>query len=175
MREAAARRVPVLGICLGAQLLAHALGGTVRRMPQRMVAWPEVRRLPAADGDPVVGSLAPTVRALHWNEDAFELPEGAVELLSRAAAGGEAFRFGESAWGIQFHPEADAAALDGWYSESVVWLAEAGLAEEAAREADRLHLPGQSGTAEAVFGGFAAVVAATPGRQRPAPARHAAR
>jgi GMP synthase (glutamine-hydrolysing) len=167
MREAAEAGVPVLGVCLGSQLLAHALGGTVRRMPQRMVEWAEVRRLPAAEGDPVFGSLAPSVRALHWNEDAFDVPEGAVELLSRAGPGGEAFRYGESVWAVQFHPEADAAALDGWYAESVNWLAEAGVAEAAAREADRLHLPNQSGTAEAVFGGFASVVAAAPARVRP--------
>lgn len=167
MREAADRGVPVLGVCLGSQLLAHAHGGAVRRMPRRMVEWAVVRRLPAAEGDPVFGSLAPSIRALHWNEDAFDVPDGAVEMLSRAGPGGEAFRYGDSAWAVQFHPEADAAALDGWYAESVDWLAEAGVAEEAAREADRLHLPGQSSTAEAVFGGFAAVVAAGPVRQRP--------
>jgi GMP synthase (glutamine-hydrolysing) len=158
LREAVEAGVPVLGVCLGGQLLAHALGGTVDRMPQRMVEWAEVSRLPPAECDPVFGELPESVRALHWNEDAFTVPDGAVELLSRAGPGGEAFRFGESAWGIQFHPEADALILEGWY-EDVDWLAEAGVEEEAARAADELHLPGQRATAEGIFGGFARYVA----------------
>jgi GMP synthase (glutamine-hydrolysing) len=158
LRAAVDRGVPVLGVCLGGQVLAHALGGKVERMPVRMVEWAEVSRLTSADGDPLFGGLPEKVRALHWNEDAFSVPEGAVELLSRAGPGGEAFRFGESAWGIQFHPEADAAALDGWYAD-VDWLAEAGVAEKAAREADKVHLPAQQATAERIFGGFARYVA----------------
>ena len=157
LREEAHRGTPVLGVCLGGQLLAHALGGRVERMPVRMVEWAEVERTPAAEGDAVIGGLPGAVRALHWNEDCFEVPSGAVELLSRAGPGGEAFRWGESAWGIQFHPEADAPALEGWYAD-VEWRAEAGVEEAAAREADRVHLPGQAATAEGIFGGFAAYV-----------------
>src|SRR5215212_126633 len=124
MREAARRGVPQLGVCLGGQLLAHALGGRVTRMPCRIVEWAEVRRLPEAADDPIFGGLPPAVRALHWNEDGFEPPPGATELLSRACHGAAAFRMGQ-AWGIQFHPEPDAAALESWYSLSDNWLAEA--------------------------------------------------
>jgi GMP synthase (glutamine-hydrolysing) len=123
-----------------------------------MVTWAEVEKLPAADSDPVIGVLPNPVRALHWNEDGFSIPQGAVELLSRAGEGGEAFRWRDSAWGIQFHPEADADVLDGWYAD-VDWLHEAGVEEQAAREADRVHLPGQRATAEGIFGGFARFVA----------------
>jgi GMP synthase-like glutamine amidotransferase len=166
LREEAERGTPLLGVCLGGQLLAHALGGTVERLPQRIVAWCEVQKLPAAEGDPVIGPLPSRVRALHWNEDGFTIPPGAVELLTRAAEGGEAFRWRDNAWGIQFHPEADEEALEGWYTD-VDWLAEAGVEEDAAREADRLHLPGQLATAEGIFGGFARYVMAS----RTAPAR----
>ena len=158
LREGVERGMPVLGVCLGGQLLAHALGGTVDRMQRRMVEWTEVERLPAADGDPVFGELPDHVFALHWNEDAFSVPDGAIELLSRAGPGGEAFRYGESAWGIQFHPEADGPNLDNWYAD-VEWLQEAGVEEEAARAADQVHLPGQRATAERIFGGFARYVA----------------
>jgi GMP synthase-like glutamine amidotransferase len=159
LREEAKRGTPILGVCLGGQLLAYALGGSVERLRRRIVAWAPVEKLPGAEGDPVIGSLPSPVRALHWNEDGFTYPPGAVELLSRAAPeGGEAFRWGQSAWGIQFHPEADADALEGWYSD-VDWLAEAGVEEEAARAADRVHLPGQRATAEGIFGGFARYVA----------------
>ena len=160
LRDEAERGTPILGVCLGGQLLAHALGGHVDQLPRRIVTWAEVEKLPAAEGDPVVGGLPNPVRALHWNEDGFTIPPGGVELLSRAADGGEAFRWGDNAWGIQFHPEADAEALEGWYSD-VAWLTEAGVEERAAREADRIHLPGQRATAAEIFGGFASFVASS--------------
>src|SRR5438105_11749524 len=89
LREEAERGTPVLGVCLGGQLLAHALGGTVERLPRRIVEWVEVEKLPGATDDPVIGPLPDRVRALHWNEDGFTVPEGAVELLSRATEAGE--------------------------------------------------------------------------------------
>src|SRR3954454_9294928 len=165
LQAEAERGTPILGVCLGGQLLAHALGGKVERLPQRIVAWAEVEKLPAAEGDPVIGPLPNPVRALHWNEDGFTVPPGAVELLTRATEAGEAFRWGQNAWGIQFHPEADEEALEGWYSDGD-WVTEAGVEETAAREADRLHLPGQLATAEGIFGGFARYVA-----RRTAPVR----
>ena len=160
LRECVEGGVPVFGVCLGAQLLAHALGGRVARLPQRMVDWRPVETLPGAVGDPVTGALPEGAMALHWNEDGFEPPAGAVELLARVGAGAEAFRVGDSAWGIQFHPEVDPEALDGWYGEGGRELAEAGVTEDRARAADALYLPGQRGLSEALFGGFARVVAA---------------
>jgi GMP synthase (glutamine-hydrolysing) len=154
----------VLGVCLGGQLLAHALGAPVRRMERRMVEWAEVERLPAADGDPLFDALPVPVMALHWNEDCFELPEGSVELLSRAGPGVEAFRWRERAWGIQFHPEVDEPILEDWYRGWPRELAEAGVSEEVARRADARHLPGQRATARALFRSFAAEVAAAPAR-----------
>jgi GMP synthase (glutamine-hydrolysing) len=159
LREATAREVPVLGVCLGAQLLAHALGGEVRRLSRRHLAWPELVALPAAAGDPVLGALPAGAAGVHWNEDGFALPPGAVELLRSPAASGEGFRAGRRAWGVQFHPELDEAALQGWYRDWGYALGEAGVTEEAARAADREHMPGQAALSEAIFGGFARVVA----------------
>jgi GMP synthase (glutamine-hydrolysing) len=141
MRQAVAAGVPVLGVCLGAQLLAHALGGKVMRRPRRLVAW-----------TPLAGEWEGY--ALHWNEDGFEPPPGAVELLERPDGFCEAFRLG-SATGIQFHPEVDAAALDGWYAEWGEVLEPAGVTEADARAADARHLPGQAALAETIFGEFA--------------------
>ena len=161
LRECVARSVPVFGVCLGGQLLAHALGGSVARLPRRMVEWTPVEPLPAAADDPVAGAVPAGAMALHWNEDGFEPPVGAVELLARVSPGGEMFRVGECAWGIQFHPEIDGPGLDDWYAESGGReLAEAGVAEAAARAADARFLPGQRALSEALFGGFARVVAA---------------
>ena len=150
LREAVARDVPVLGICLGAQLLAHALGGTVRRLPRRAVRWSALRRVAA---DPLCGALPDPVYALHWNEDAIEPPPGATELLERGGLGCAAFRIG-SAWGVQFHADVDGPTLDGWYESYGDWLSAAEVDPAAARAADAEHLPGQPATAEAIFGGF---------------------
>jgi GMP synthase (glutamine-hydrolysing) len=160
LREAVEAGVPVFGVCLGAQLLAHALGGSVSRLPRRMVEWTPITLLDAAAGDPVMGALPEGAMALHWNEDGFEPPPGAVELLERVAEGGEAFRFGDHAWGVQFHPEVDADGLEGWYAEGGRELAQAGVTEEKARLADSEHLPAQLALSTALFGGFARVVAA---------------
>jgi GMP synthase-like glutamine amidotransferase len=159
LRRAVEDGTPVLGVCLGAQLLAHALGGRVRRLDRRMVEWTPLVPLPAADGDPVLGRLPQGAAGLHWNEDGFDVPPGATVLLRSPNGSGEAFRAGECAWGVQFHPEIDEPALESWYEDWGAELEQAGVAEAAARAADRRHLPGQAALSEALFGGFGRVVA----------------
>ena len=163
LRDATARGVPVLGVCLGAQLLAHAHGGEVGELERRHLAWPELLPLPAADGDPVLGALPPGSAGIHWNEDGFALPPASVELLRSPAGTGEGFRIGERSWGVQFHPELDEPALEHWYERWHYALGEAGVAEAAARAADLEHLPGQRALSEAIFGSFALVAAGARG------------
>jgi GMP synthase (glutamine-hydrolysing) len=152
LRGAVDAGLPVLGICLGGQLLARALGADVRRSPRRTVAWHALE--PLAD-DPLLDG---PVCALHWNEDVFDLPRGAVELLGPRREGVEAFRYGACAWGLQFHPEVGGGTLDGWYATYGPWLAEAGVTEEHARAEDRRHLAAQEAQAERLFGAFARIV-----------------
>jgi GMP synthase (glutamine-hydrolysing) len=152
LRRAVVNGFPVLGICLGGQLLARALGAEVRRSPRRTVAW---HALDPLDADPLIHE--PMV-ALHWNEDVFDLPPGAFELLGPRREGVEAFRFGPRAWGLQFHPEVGGDTLDGWYATYGDWLAEAGVTEEEARAQDRVHLGAQEAQAERLFGAFARIV-----------------
>ena len=113
--------------------------------------------------------------ALHWNEDGIEPPPGAVEVYERPQGGrAEGFRVGRLAWGVQFHPEVDQAALDGWYAEWRELLEPAGVTEAGARDADARHLPGQAALSTAIFGAFARVVRSEPAA-RPTPDRSSAR
>jgi GMP synthase (glutamine-hydrolysing) len=111
LAEAVRRELPVLGICLGAQLLARALGAEVRPGERVELGFAPVEVSDA--GDPVLGGLAPSTDVLHWHGDVFELPDGAQPLASSALTEHQAFRFG-NAWGALFHPEADLALVEAW-------------------------------------------------------------
>jgi GMP synthase (glutamine-hydrolysing) len=162
IREAVRREIPFLGVCLGAQLLALAHGGEVSRLPKRLVAW--VPLTPLAD-DPIVDALPPDAHGLHWNQDGIEPPPTATELLHRPRGGrAEAFRLGPLAWGVQFHPELDQRALDGWYAEWSDLLEPAGVSEPDARAADARHMPAQAALSTAIFGAFSRVVRERAGR-----------
>ncbi len=111
--DAVHRNIPVLGICLGAQLLASALGAWVRPGERPEIGFAPIEVLDPTD--PIVGALAPAQNVLHWHGDVFELPDGAQLLASSAQTVNQAFRFG-NAWGLLFHPEADAALVKAWLS-----------------------------------------------------------
>ncbi len=113
--------MPVLGICLGAQLLARALGARVMAGKRPEIGFDEIEVHDPED--PIVGPLAPRTNVLHWHGDVFDLPEGARRLASSPQTENQAFRLG-NAWALLFHPEADAALVE-------AWLGEPSMAEEA--------------------------------------------
>jgi GMP synthase-like glutamine amidotransferase len=108
--------VPVLGVCLGAQLLARAAGAAVYPAREPEIGWLEVER--TAVEDPVLGALPPRFTALQWHEYTYDLPAGAIE-LARSPVCNQAFRLGD-AWGVQFHPEITALHLEQWAEEDGV-------------------------------------------------------
>ena len=112
------RHTPVLGVCLGVQLLARAAGAWVGRMPEGPeIGWHAVDLTEAGVADPVVGALPPRFDALQWHHYTYALPAGAVE-LARSAACAQAFRLGEACWGVQFHPEVTEMQLQGWIDDT---------------------------------------------------------
>lgn len=111
LAEAVRRELPVLGICLGAQLLARALGAEVRPGERLELGYVPVEIL--EPDDPVLGALAPSTTVLHWHGDVFDLPDGATHLARSSQTEVQAFRQG-NAWGVLFHPESDFALLEAW-------------------------------------------------------------
>jgi GMP synthase (glutamine-hydrolysing) len=113
LRRLLADGVPLLGVCLGGQLLAKALHAPVRRMPSPEIGWFDVRLTPQAADDPVFGGLPERFTSFQWHSYAFELPRGAVP-LARNERCLQAFRAGASAWGIQFHAEVTGPSVEDW-------------------------------------------------------------
>jgi GMP synthase-like glutamine amidotransferase len=112
IREAVWRGVPVLGICLGAQLIARALGATVRRNPAKEIGWFDVDFAPEADSDPLFGGLSRET-VFHWHGETFDLPDGARLLASSELCRNQAFRMGDD-YGIQFHLEVMPEMIAEW-------------------------------------------------------------
>lgn len=119
VREAQGSGLPTLGICLGHQLIASALGGRVERNPRGQqvglipLGWTE-----ATVGDPLLGPLASPRRGVQWNDDIVTaLPDGATLLAETAYGEVQAVRYAPAMWGVQLHPEVDAATLQPWADE----------------------------------------------------------
>ena len=106
--------LPYFGACLGVQLLAAALGARVYPGAAPEVGILDVMRTEDGGSDPVASILPERFKTLQWHGDTFDLPEGAVSLFSSPAYPNQGFRFGEVAYGVQFHLEVDAALADEW-------------------------------------------------------------
>ena len=105
--------MPVLGVCLGAQLLAKAALAPVYRVESPELGWFDVELTADAADDPVFSRLPQRFEAFQWHYYTYDLPGGAVE-LARSAACTQAFRLGDSAWGIQFHAEVTLQQVESW-------------------------------------------------------------
>jgi len=114
LREAVGAGVPVLGVCLGAQQLAAALGADVHRGPTAEVGVGEVHLTREALGDPVFGPAPNPLPCVHWHADTFTLPDGAVRLAGNEAYENQAFRVGARTYGLQFHVEVTASLVAYW-------------------------------------------------------------
>jgi len=109
---------PVLGICLGAQLIAKALGSKVFPNKEKEVGWHPVELTKQADTDPVFGGVPPSLNVLHWHGDTFHLPSGAVHLARSSRCENQAFRWGRHTYGLQFHLEVTPSMVVSWARSS---------------------------------------------------------
>jgi GMP synthase (glutamine-hydrolysing) len=113
IRQALEIGLPLLGICLGSQLLAKALGSRVHANAVKEIGWYPLEWLPAAADDRLFGQRGATT-VFQWHGDTFDLPQEAVLLASGSSCKNQAFRWGTNAYGLQFHIEMTAAMLDDW-------------------------------------------------------------
>jgi GMP synthase-like glutamine amidotransferase len=116
LRDLVHRRVPLLGVCLGSQLVAEAAGGQARPAGRPEIGWHAVELTPEGAKDPVLGPLAPRFTAFQWHSYEFTLPPGATA-LARSDVCLQAYRVGDSAWGIQFHAEVTRADAETWIDD----------------------------------------------------------
>jgi len=137
-RRLAARR-PLLGICLGAQLMARALGARVAPMQRKEIGFAPLSLTPEGARSPLAGLGHQPV--LHWHGDQFSLPPGVAALAGTALCPHQAFTVGAHAMAWQFHLEVDPARIEQWLIGHAAELAQAGIAPAPLRDGARLHGP----------------------------------
>lgn len=152
-RRLAAGR-PTLGICLGAQLMARALGARVYPGPGKEIGWSPIALTQAGRVSPLASLDG--VAVLHWHGDTFDLPAGAECLASTDLCAHQAFALGRNALGLQFHGEVDGADIERWLIGHACEIAAAGLDPRALRADSGRHGPGLREAGTRLFAGWLA-------------------
>lgn len=119
IKQAIDSDIPILGICLGAQLIAAALGAEITRNPQPEIGWYDINRTSLGDIDPLLSNFEKTDKIFQWHNDTFEIPDNCEHLASTDTCKNQAFRYKDNVWGFQFHLEADEDMIKRWLSVPV--------------------------------------------------------
>jgi len=114
IRQAMARDIPVLGICLGAQLIAKALGAKVGPNPEKEIGWYDVAPTEEGNKDPLLAHFKEVEKIFQWHGETFDIPEGAIHLATSPGCPNQAFRYGDKTYAFQFHLEVDQAMIERW-------------------------------------------------------------
>jgi GMP synthase-like glutamine amidotransferase len=117
IRAAIDETVPILGVCLGAQLIAATLGAQVFRGPVKEIGWSPVSITLHGQVDSLLGYLPESATVFQWHDDGFDLPAGAIRLASSVNYSNQAFRVGKSIYGLQFHLEVTPRMIERWIEE----------------------------------------------------------
>lgn len=114
IEDALKKKIPILGICLGSQMIAHVLGATVRKHTEREMGWYQIELTEAGTHDPVLKHFNKTETVFQSHGDTFEIPKEAVHLARSALCAGQAFRYQNNVYGFQFHIEIDQPTIKSW-------------------------------------------------------------
>ena len=114
IEDAMRREIPVLGICLGAQLIAKTLGAGIYRNPEKEIGWYDVSPTDHATSDPLLMPLQKTEKIFQWHGETFDIPHSTRHLAFSPLCANQAFRYGENVYGFQFHMEVDEAMIHRW-------------------------------------------------------------
>lgn len=147
--------IPVLGVCLGSQLLAAALGAEVKKGERKELGWHAVTLSDTAAHDPIFNGISTEFWPFHWHGDVFSLPQKAVGLASSRQTSHQAFRYGKNAYGILFHLEVTQGQVTQMLSDFADELCQAGGSASHIGEQTARHLPALQEIASTVFGRWA--------------------
>jgi GMP synthase (glutamine-hydrolysing) len=114
IKEAIQRGKAILGICLGAQLIAKALGAKVSKAPAKEIGWYDVSLTETGSQDPLFSNLPKTFSVFQWHGDTFEIPKGGKLIATSSPVSHQAFRYGERVYGLQFHLEVTEEMIGEW-------------------------------------------------------------
>jgi GMP synthase (glutamine-hydrolysing) len=117
IRAAIDEALPILGICLGAELIASTLGTQVFRGPVKEIGWTPISITPYGQVDSLIGYLPENATVFEWHGDGFDLPAGAIRLASSAHYSTQAFRVGKTVYGLQFHLEVTPRMIERWMEQ----------------------------------------------------------
>jgi GMP synthase (glutamine-hydrolysing) len=152
---------PILGVCLGSQLLAATLGAKVYRGATREIGWYPVRLTDDARDDRLLCGVVTEFTAAHWHSDVFDLPAGATALASSEVTALQGYRYGDKAYGFLFHAEMTEEILAALVAEFGAGLQRVGLDGDAILAATPRHLPQLGQIGATVFGRWASPIQGT--------------
>ena len=161
VQDALDKGVPILGICLGAQLVAKALGAAVEPNAEKEIGWYDVRPTRAGHTDPLLAPFGDGAKLFQWHGDSFEIPTGAVHLASSETCRNQAFRYGDNVYGFQFHLECDERLIERWLTVPVhqeeLWRSNGRFDPVRIRKETARHVGNLKRLSREVFGCFAAL------------------
>lgn len=161
LRSLMADHVPILGICLGAQILARAMDAAVAPNGEKEIGFAPIRLTAEGTADPIFAGTPKTIDVFHWHGDRFEIPAGGALLADSAICPHQAFRAGPAAYGFQFHIEITREMISDWTRNSDAEMSEAGTCREKILKDAEGRLAAVHQHAEKIFKNFFDVIVPT--------------
>lgn len=168
IERAIAANKPVLGVCLGSQLLAAALGARVTKGAAKEIGWFPISLTAKAQTDRVWQGVKSPLPCFHWHGDVFDMPRGAVALASSERTACQAFRYGERAYGFLMHAEVTPEIVEGMLAAFADEMRRENLQAESIRRDTRKNLPELNATARSVFSRWVKLIAEPVAREKSA-------